>query len=258
MGRSEIPAAVFVVALALAATGCGGDTPDPTGELPANAPGSSQATSNVSDAGCRPLFDGESLAGWHRIGDAELTAESGMIIGRAVHGIPNSFLATDDAFGDFDLSLAFNVDEAFNSGVQFRSEQASDTLRFPHQAGNGNRFTQVTRPGRVWGYQADIDPTSRGWTANIYEEAGRGWLQTFPSNGEPAIELHPIEPGAWHALRIRAAGDTIQTWLDGDPVATLVDTLRSEGFIALQVHAVGTPEETGKSVRFRSIEMCGV
>ena len=43
---------------------------------------------------CRPLFDGHSLAGWQRIGNAEFEARDGAIVGRAVDDRSNSFLRT--------------------------------------------------------------------------------------------------------------------------------------------------------------------
>ena len=204
------------------------------------------------DRACENLFDGTTLAGWTALGDASYTVEEGSIVGRAVYGVPNSFLRTDREFADFDLSLEFQVDAGFNSGIQFRSAVAADTMRWNHQAGNGDRFVQVSAPGRVYGYQSEIDPTDRAWTAEIYEEGARGWLETFVK--QPAKRM--IEPGRWHAVRIRAVGDSLKTWLDGAPVAALRDTVRSSGFVALQVHAVGTPEEAGKTVRFRGLQLC--
>ncbi len=201
---------------------------------------------------CTPLFDGTSLAGWTAIGDASYAVEDSAIVGRAVYGVPNSFLRTDAEYTDFDLSLEFAVDSGFNSGIQFRSAVASDTLRFDHQAGNGDRFVSVAAPGRVYGYQSEIDPTPRAWTAEIYEEGARGWLETFVKRPAKAA----ITPGVWHAVRIRAVGDSLRTWLDGRPVASLVDSARASGFIALQVHSVATPEDAGKTVRFRNLSLC--
>ena len=167
--------------------------------------------------------------------------------------IPNSFLRTDSVYGDFDLSLSFRVDSGFNSGVQIRSAVAQDTIRFErHQAGNGRVRKQVTLPGRVFGYQVEIDPTPRGWTGQIFDEAARGWLQTFSGDVQPRA----IVPDAWHALRIRAVGDSVLTWLDGESVATLVDDRSSEGFIALQVHAVSDASHAGRTVRFRDLTLC--
>jgi hypothetical protein len=203
---------------------------------------------------CTALFDGHSLNGWQLIGDANITVEDGVIIGRAVHGIPNSFLRTELVYGDFDLRLEFKVDAGFNSGVQFRSAQAVGPRQWSHQAGNGQLREITNEPGQVFGYQAEIDPSERGWTAEIYEERARGWLQTFAK--EPAARQ--IETDTWHRLRIRANGDSIQTWLDGSPVADLTDSMRADGFIALQVHAVRTPEDAGKTVRFNNIQLCDV
>jgi len=209
-----------------------------------------------ADAGgageCPALFDGESLDGWTMVGDADARVEDGTIVGSAVMEEGNSFLRTDEVFSDFDLELTFSIDEGFNSGVQFRSAQAEDTLRFDHQAGNGDRYIRVTPPGTVYGYQAEIDPTDRGWTAQLYEESGRGWLQTFEQ--EPSRLL--IQPGLWHHMRIRAEGDSLKTWLDGQHIASMRDTMASAGFVALQVHTVYNEADVGKSVRFRNIRLC--
>ena len=212
------------------------------------------ACSSSSDPYCADLFDGESLLGWTIIGDAEYAIDDGVIVGHAVVQRPNSFLRTNEEYTDFDLSVDFSIDEAFNSGIQFRSAQASDTLRWDHQAGNGSQFTMVAAPGRVYGYQAEIDPTERAWTGEIYEEGARGWLETF--NKDPLRRL--IQPGVWYTLRIRAVADSLSTWLDGQPVAELRDTLRTNGFIALQVHSVGSPDDAGKTVRFKNIRLCEV
>lgn len=223
-----------------------------------DAPDSRPSDAQPSDPTCSPLFDGTSFDGWTALGDAEFSIETDadgapMIVGTAVYGIPNSFLRTNAEYDDFDLSLSFKVDSGFNSGVQFRSAVADDTVRFAHhQEGRGRVREQVTRPGTVYGYQADIDPTPRGWTLNIYEESARGWLQTFAQ--EPV--LHQIDPATWHDVRIRAKGDSINTWLDDAPVANLVDDRSASGFIALQVHAVYEPDHAGRTVQFKNITLC--
>jgi len=212
------------------------------------------ACSTQGQQQCTALFDGRSLEGWTLIGDADITVEDGVIIGRAVYGIPNSFLRTDHVYGDFDLTLDFNVDGGFNSGVQFRSAQTVEPTQWSYQAGSGQLREIENEPGRVFGYQAEIDPSERGWTAEIHEERARGWLQTFAK--EPAAIR--IETGVWHQMRIRANGSNIRTWLNGAPVAILEDSMRAEGFIALQVHSVRAPESAGKSVRFNNIQLCDV
>ena len=80
-------------------------------------------------AGCEPakegtsLFDGKSLNGWKKVaGDAEYTIEDGAIVGTTVPGTPNSFLITEQEYGDFILELEVKImDTTSNSGIQFRS-----------------------------------------------------------------------------------------------------------------------------------------
>ena len=49
--------------------------------------------------------------------------------------------------------------------------------------------------------------------------------------------------------------NTIRTFLNGKPVASLVDDLTPAGFIALQVHSIGKAEEAGKKIRWRNINI---
>ena len=113
------------------------------------------------------LFNGKDLQGWKLInGNAKYEAKDGMIVGTTVAGSPNSFLATEKVFGDFILDFEFKVSDAdMNSGIQFRSESSVDYMN-----------------GRVHGYQYEIDPSKRAWTAGIYDEARRDWLYPMEYN----------------------------------------------------------------------------
>ena len=55
------------------------------------------------------LFDGESLNGWQNFGGGNFYVEDGTIVGEAAPGLPNSFLATDKMYGDFELEVEFKV-----------------------------------------------------------------------------------------------------------------------------------------------------
>ena len=181
------------------------------------------------------LFDGKSLAGWKQLGGAaEYRVEDGAIVGVAVAGTPNSFLATERTFGDFVLELEVMVDDGLNSGVQVRSESRSDVA-----------------DGRVHGYQVEVDPTERAWSAGIYDESRRGWLFPMTLNPEAGAAFRP---GEWNRLRIECTGPVIRTWLDGRPAAYLIDEMTAEGFIALQVHAV-PDADAGKTVRWRNLRL---
>ena len=68
------------------------------------------------------LFDGRTLDGWvQRNGSATYRVADGAIVGRTSDGSPNSFLATEQAYGDFELEFEVRVDDPLNSGVQIRS-----------------------------------------------------------------------------------------------------------------------------------------
>src|SRR5882762_3447017 len=69
------------------------------------------------------LFNGKDLKSWRQLnGKAKYEVQNGEIVGTTVSGEPNSFLATEENYGDFILELEFKVDPAMNSGIQFRSE----------------------------------------------------------------------------------------------------------------------------------------
>ncbi|MHC4947436.1 MAG: family 16 glycoside hydrolase [Planctomycetota bacterium] len=185
--------------------------------------------------GFERLFDGASLDGWRRLGGgADYRAEDGQIVGTTRPDQPNSFLCTTRTFDDFVLELEFRVHPELNSGVQIRSNSLPDY-----------------RDGRVHGYQVEIDPSDRAWSAGIYDEARRGWLATLEDN-EPARRA--FRPDAWNRLRVVARGDTIRTWLNGVPAARLVDPMTPSGFIGLQVHGVGDRADP-LEVRWRDVRV---
>lgn len=183
-----------------------------------------------------PLFNGKDLTGWKQLnGKAKYEVINNEIVGATVLGEPNSFLVTEKNYGDFILELEFKLDDMMNSGIQFRSESKPEYLN-----------------GRVHGYQFEIDPSPRAWTAGIYDESRRDWLYPVSYN-EPAKTLFKFQ--VWNKCRIECIGNSIRTFLNGKPVASLVDDLTSSGFIALQVHSIGKAEEAGKKIRWRNINI---
>ena len=184
-----------------------------------------------------PLFTGKNLVGWtQKGGQARYTVSKGVITGSSVLNTPNSFLCTERQYDDFILELDLSVDDGLNSGIQIRSQ-----LR-PEQ-----------NEGRVFGWQVEVDPSPRAWSGGIYDEGRRQWL--YIPNINPEGKKAFRSGGRWNHYRIEAIGNTIRTWVNEVPVAFLVDTLVEKGFIALQVHAVGKPEEAGKQVRWRNIRI---
>ncbi len=181
------------------------------------------------------LFDGKTLDGWtQRGGKAEYRIENSEIVGVSVPKTPNSFLCTEKNYRDFILELEFKVDTNLNSGIQFRSQSLPEY-----------------KNGQVHGYQCEIDPSDRGWTAGIYEEGRRGWLNNLSRNDSARFAF---KQGDWNHVRIEAIGPRLRTFLNGVPAADLEDDMTPEGFIALQVH--GVPDKfTGLEIRWRNIRL---
>ncbi len=198
--------------------------------LGAAAPGLSQPD---PDSGWIDLTAGGLEQGWRQLGGAaEYTLEDGVVVGTAVIETPNSFLATKEEYDDFALQLEFRIDEGLNAGVQIRSH--SDP---------------AYRNGIVHGYQVEIDPSDRAWTAGVYDEARRGWL--YPLAANPAAS-RAFRQGGWNHLYIEAIGPEIRTWLNNVPATFLIDEMTASGFIALQVHSVG-PDGGGLQVSYRNV-----
>ncbi|MDP2336000.1 MAG: DUF1080 domain-containing protein [Bacteroidota bacterium] len=182
------------------------------------------------------LFNGNDLTGWHQLnGQAKYQVSNGELVGTTVSNTPNSFLATDKDYGDFILELDLLVDNEMNSGIQFRSISKPEIM-----------------DGRVHGYQCEVDPSARAWSGGIYDEARRGWLYTGELNpvGKSAFKL-----GEWNHYRIECVGNSIRTWLNGIPVAYLIDDMTSNGLIALQVHAIGKDDQPGKQIKWKNIRI---
>ena len=183
-----------------------------------------------------PLFDGETLNGWTiKGGEAHYTVRDEIIVGSTVHDTPNTFLTTDGMYGDFILELEYKVDSTMNSGIQIRSNS------FPHY-----------RNGRVHGYQIEIDPSDRAWSAGIYDEARRGWLNTMDNN--PKAQ-QAFKQNDWNHYRIEALGDTLKTWINDVPAAYLIDDKTSNGFIGLQVHSIGKDQKEGTEIQWKNIRI---
>lgn len=182
------------------------------------------------------LFNGENLEGWEKLnGTAEYKVEDGAIVGISQLNTPNTFLATNEVYDDFILEFEFKVDDGLNSGVQFRSNSLPEY-----------------QEGRVHGYQFEIDPSERAWTGGVYDEARRGWL--YPLNYNPEGQK-AFKNGEWNKARVEAIGNSIRTWVNDVPCTDLLDNTTASGFIALQVHSIGSAEQEGKTVAWRNIRI---
>ncbi|PGH37552.1 MAG: hypothetical protein CRN43_20505 [Candidatus Nephrothrix sp. EaCA] len=186
--------------------------------------------------GWKNLFNGKDLTGWKQLdGKAKFEAKNKEIVGVAALNTPNTFLATEQEYGDFILELECLADTMLNSGIQIRSEK---------KAGYNN--------GNVYGYQVEIDPSKRAWSGGICDDGRRDWL--YP------LELNPLaktafKNGTWNKYRVECIGHTIRTWVNGISAAHVADAETPKGFIALQVHSIDNSDKAGRQVRWKNIRI---
>lgn len=183
------------------------------------------------------LFNGKDLTGWKQLnGEAKYEVVDGVIVGTTVMNTPNSFICTEKNYSDFIFEVDLLVEPNMNSGIQFRSESKPDYNN-----------------GRVHGYQCEVDPSDRAWSAGIYDEARRGWLYTLELN--PAAK-QALKMNEWNHYRIECIGNSIKTWLNGVACAHVIDDMTPTGFIALQVHGIGNnKEKEGQQIKWRNVRI---
>jgi hypothetical protein len=190
----------------------------------------------ATDTGFQDLFNGKDLSGWNqRNGTATYRVEDGCIVGKTSDGSPNSFLCTDQLYGNFELMFDVKVDSRLNSGVQIRSQNVGGTAA-----------------GRVNGPQVEI--SLDGMAGYVYGEAAGGWMT--PDADRKPHEL--FKDGEWNRYHIVAWNNTIQTWINGRQVSDLTHDEKFEshprGFIGLQVH--GIPRDQGPyEVRWKNLKL---
>ena len=203
-------------------------------ELPAGHDKADFSTApDIKSDGWVSLFNGQNLTGWsQKNGTASYAVEEGVIVGRTAVGSPNSFMCSDQDYGDFELTFEVKVDEGLNSGVQIRSKSLDS---------HNN--------GRVHGPQVEIE-SSPGEAGYVYGEAtGRGWL----SPTQP--QTNAIDNSGWNRFVVRAIGPRIQTWINGQKIEDIYDPESyQEGFLGLQVHGIGK-DEGPFEVRWRDIRI---
>lgn len=169
------------------------------------------------------LFNGKDLSGWKIHGTEKWYVADGELICESGPDNDYGYLATEQTYKDFDLSIDFKQEANGNSGIFFRSSLEG---------------TIIT------GWQAEVAPPDND-TGGIYESYGRGWLIKPDKARDAALKM-----GDWNTMRIRVVGGHVQTWLNGVPMVDFMDEKIGEatGSIALQIHDGG-----GIKVRWRNL-----
>lgn len=211
----------------------------------------------ADEDGFKPIFDGKSLDGWD--GDPRFwSVKDGAIVGETTKENPtekNTFLIwRQGEVDDFELRFSFKIEGAGgNSGVQYRSAELDKWV--------------------VGGYQADIDESGR-YVGILYEERGkrgimgpRGKLTTISADGKrdekevtPDAEvLSKVKKGDWNDYVIRAEGNKLTHWINGQETASVVDgqteLAKRSGILALQVHAGPPMKISMKDLRLKRLPL---
>ena len=177
----------------------------------------------------KELFNGENLDGWKIHGTEKWYVEDGLLVSESGPDKEYGYLATDGDYKNFELELEFLQVADGNSGVFIRSSL------------NGTK---------IKGWQVEVAPPGND-TGGIYESYGRGWLEQIPDEKEDILK-----PNEWNHLRVRAVGDSITTWLNGQKMIGMTDDKigEAEGSVALQIHSGGGIKIRWKDINIKEIQ----
>ena len=160
----------------------------------------------------KPLMDGKTLAGWHKIGEGEWTVEGGAFVGRANKTKLYGLLASDKVYKDFSVRFKFKVVTG-DSGFYIR--------------------TIFKDPDQAHGLQIQVGLAGSG-CGGIYESYGRAWIVKPTKEQEEKI----LRTDDWNEMRIDAHGGHVVVHVNGVKTAEVTnDPSRAEGHFALQMHS---------------------
>ena len=175
----------------------------------------------------KPLMDGKTLKGWHKVGDGTWAVEDGAFVGRANKEKLYGLLVSDKTFRDFTVRLKFKCLSG-DSGFYIR--------------------TVIKPPEKAHGLQVQVGRAGSG-VGGIYESYGRGWLD----RAKPDAEKKFTRDDEWNEMTIAAHGGHVVVHVNGVKSAELEnDPSRPEGHFALQMHAGCVMQ-----VMFKDIEILG-
>lgn len=169
------------------------------------------------------LFDGKSLNGWNNPYEWGKTE----VVDSEIHLTADKkfFLVTDKEFYDYEFEGELKLpDGKSNSGFMARGQ---------------------VKPNKVFGYQAEADPTDRRWSGGLYDEGRRQWLN--PLSNQPDAQA-AFDRNRWNRYRIRCVGNHLQFFVNDVPTTDYFDPTDLTGRIGLQHHG-----EKDQTYRFRNL-----
>lgn len=233
------------------------------------------------EAGFKPVFDGKTLAGWHKnpekIGHGtggSWTVENGVIAGEQdPPGSGNGgILLTDKTYGNFELLIDMKPDWGVCSGLFVRSNNRGQCFQMMvdyHDNGNvGHIYGEGTggfntRTFDIFGKYND----KKELVALTTKPTATAPPKAFTISGNDWVSAWRV--GDWNTARLRVVGTPprITTWINGRKVnefngttfpgkgydkAGITKLLGAEGRVAVQVHG-GTGWPKGSKCRWRNV-----
>ncbi len=245
-------------------------------------PRAGQPAPAADEEGFTPLFDGATLAGWHKnprpIGHGTgglWLVEDGAITGEQdPPGSGNGgILLSDRQFGDFELRIELKPDWGPDSGLFLRSNERGQCYQMMvdyHDAGNvGHIYGEGIGGFNNRPFEIDGRYDDAGQLVGLKSRpSGLTVPPAYSCTGQEFVEAWRVND--WNEARIRVVGNPprITTWINGLKVSefdgatyegpnyhrgSVLETLGPEGHIALQVHGGGSL--AGKKCRWRNIRV---
>lgn len=175
------------------------------------------------------LFNGKDLEGWKIYGTEKWYVEDGTLVCESGPDKEYGYLATNQSFKNFELTLQFKQEADGNSGVFF------------HSSIEGTKIS---------GWQAEVAPKGKH-TGGIYESYGRGWLIQPTADKEQYLK-----EGEWNTMKVIVKGNSVTTILNGHEMIQLTDDKigAANGQIALQIHSGGGIKVRWKNISITTLE----
>lgn len=177
----------------------------------------------------KELFNGKNLDGWTIYGTEKWYVEDGLLVCESGPDEQYGYLATDEHYKNFELTVDFRQLADGNSGVFIRSTVEGTT---------------------VSGWQVEVAPPGYS-TGGVYESYGRNWLIKPAPEKDKALKM-----GEWNTMKIRVNGDEITSWLNGTEMITLIDKIigAGEGSVILQIHDGGGIKVQWKNIKITELK----
>ncbi len=166
------------------------------------------AKADTSTAEWIPLIKSNSLDGWFVRGKATWEVKDGVLTGDGGMG----HIYTDLVLTELEIKGKFRVSENGNSGLYFRANPPEDNP-----------------DGWPTGYESQIDN---------HQDAHTAWIWK-PGNPTEKAKNLITKDNEWFEMQVKAVGDHIQVWINGEQMIDFHDSDFTKGHFAIQGHNPG-------------------